>query len=297
MSNVKIYQFGGTSPAPWYRVGGINQMVGYAIVTGNGKIILIDGGYDDDAAYLLRYLKYLAGGKPTISAWFFTHLHGDHTDAFAEIVKNRFDEIEIENIYYSFPEREEMADFGASFDTYDRFFENFDCFAEVAHEVEVGDVITVDDVSFEVLFTPKARYSASKNVNNSSLVIRMDACGQSVMFLADLAEPAGADFIKETSPEKLKSDIVQMAHHGQCGVNRNVYEAIGAKCCLWNAPDWLWENDAGKGYNTHGFQTIIVRKWMQEMGVKHHLVAKNGTQVLTLPADFNDFSWGQEEEA
>ena len=102
MSNVKIYQFGGTSPAPWYRVGGINQMVGYAIVTGNGKIILIDGGYDDDAAYLLRYLKYLAGGKPTISAWFFTHLHGDHTDAFAEIVKNRFDEIEIDIISLSF---------------------------------------------------------------------------------------------------------------------------------------------------------------------------------------------------
>ena len=38
-------------------------------------------------------------------------------------------------------------------------------------------------------------------------------------------------------------------------------------------------NDAGNGYNTHFWQTIVVRGWMEELGVKQNLVSKDGIQV------------------
>ena len=42
----------------------------------------------------------------------------------------------------------------------------------------------------------------------------------------------------------------------------------------------------GQGYNTHTWQTVIVRGWMEELGAQRHIVAKDGTQSLTLPAAF-----------
>ena len=104
---------------------------------------------------------------------------------------------------------------------------------------------------------------------------------KTVMFLGDLGWDAGAKLLSMHG-EKLKSDIVQMAHHGQNGVERDVYEAIAPSACIWCTPLWLWNNDAGKGYNTHVFKTIIVRGWMDELGVKEHYVAKDGDQTILL---------------
>ena len=67
---------------------------------------------------------------------------------------------------------------------------------------------------------------------------------------------------------------------------KTLYADIAPKICLWCTPQWLWDNDAGQGYNTHTWQTVIVRGWMEELGAQRHIVAKDGTQSLTLPAAF-----------
>ncbi len=298
MSCVNLYQLAGVSPAPWYYPNSVNQQMSYVIVTENGKLIVIDGGYQNDAEYLFSFLKEQGGEKPTVSAWFLTHIHEDHTDAFYSLIKNHSDEITVEKVYADFPKREEVAQYesGSSAFTLDRFNEALALIGDVHIIPKLGDAIKIDNVNFEIIFAPCNRYMEQKNLNNSSFVLKMEACGQSVLFLADLAEPAGGDFIKEVAPDKIKADFVQMAHHGQYGVSRDVYEKIEAKCCLWPTPEWLWDNDAGKGYNTHGFQTIIVRNWMKELGVTHHVVAKNGTTLIKLPVDFSDYTWGQEND-
>ena len=28
---------------------------------------------------------------------------------------------------------------------------------------------------------------------------------------------------------------------------------------MWNAPEWLWDNDGGSGYNTGNYKTLEVR--------------------------------------
>lgn len=286
--SVKLYQFGSFSITNYYGGEKLNQKMGYIVVSNNGKIIVIDGGYSDESEEFLKLLKEIGGEKPTISAWFLTHLHGDHIGLFADVIKNHFSEVTIEKVYYNFPSREEIGTYsnGAVLPTYDYFFENYNKFEDKVKIVKKDDVIVIDEVKFEILFAPVNRYYESNNINNSSIVIRMETGGQSVLFLADLAEPAGTDFINEVSAEKIKSDIVQMAHHGQYGVKKEVYEIAAPKCCLWCAPDWLWDNDIGAGFNTHGFQTVEVRTWMEELNVKHHIVLKDGTQMLELPVLF-----------
>ena len=73
-----------------------------------------------------------------------------------------------------------------------------------------------------------------------------------------------------------------MAHHGQNGVKKDFYETVAPTACLWCTPKWLWDNDAGRGYNTHGWKTIEVQGWMEELGVKEHYVLMNGTQIIEL---------------
>lgn len=291
MSTVTIYQLHGhmgRADLP----NTFNQMMSYVIVTQNRKLVIIDGGYACEALYLLDTVRQLGGIKPVISAWFFTHMHSDHVDAFSEIIKNHFDEIVIENVYYSFPTRNEIISYGdGSVQTFDSFFENFEKFKNISHIVKVRETFEIDNLKFEVLFVPLNRYAGSKNLNNSSVVYRLEACGQSMLFLGDLAEAAQNDFLNETPHEKIKADMVQMAHHGQQGVQKVVYEVIQPKCCFWDAPDWLWDNNPGTGYNTGNWQTVTVRGWMDNLGVKHNIVHKNGTQKLVLPADFNDISW------
>ena len=80
----------------------------------------------------------------------------------------------------------------------------------------------------------------------------------------------------------LQSDYCQMAHHGQNGVEKRVYDAIRPTGCFWCTPLWLWENDIGKGYNTHVWKTVTVRGWMDELGVTEHYVMKDGDRTLTL---------------
>ena len=120
-------------------------------------------------------------------------------------------------------------------------------------------------------------------INNSSVVFRADAEGQRILFLGDLGEEAG-DRVLETVPaQALHADFVQMAHHGQNGVKKSFYQAVAPRACLWNTPDWLWNNDAGEGFNTGPWRTVEVRGWMEELGISHHFVSKDGEQAIVLP--------------
>ena len=88
----------------------------------------------------------------------------------------------------------------------------------------------------------------------------------------------------ETVPaQELRADFVQMAHHGQNGVKQSFYQAVSPRACLWNTPDWLWDNDAGGGFNTGPWRTVEVRGWMEQLGVRHHFVSKDGEQAISLP--------------
>jgi hypothetical protein len=101
---------------------------------------------------------------------------------------------------------------------------------------------------------------------------------------AHKAEPGWRQAVVRDS--LLQADYVQMAHHGQGGVEKEVYEVVRPTYCLWPTPSWLWDNMGPGGYDTGAFRTVIVRGWISSLRcVKKHYRMTEGTQVIDLAAE------------
>lgn len=260
------------------------QMMSYLIVSRDGSIIVIDGGTRQDADYLFNLLKKVSGkGKPHISAWFLTHAHSDHINAFLELFRNKHYSFSVERIYHHFPTAEFIKENEPnSFHTIKDFLDLLPVFEEKITVVEKGDIITVDNISFEVLYTTDPLFTQNA-VNNSSTVINMISEDVSVLFLGDLGFEGGEKLIKTNTSDKIKSDIVELAHHGQSGVGFEVYEAISPSLAMWCTPLWLWENNRGsEGPGTGPWKIDETRSWLDRLNVEEHIIAKDGTYKIIL---------------
>lgn len=260
----------------------------FIITSEKGTVIVIDGGHDRSVKHFLEKLREITGEeKPRINAWILTHTHEDHIQCFTDIMTNQPDAVTVDKLYYNFfyTGEEIIAEQGKNskktFNMMRDFYVFLPSFEGEIIIPEVGEEFDINEFHFEVLHTAKVETGA-RDANNKSLVLRMTFNGKTVMFSADIGV-RGANKILETFPKsKLKSDICQMAHHGQCGADKNFYEAVAPEICLWNTPGYLWNNDLGKGYNTAFFKTIEVQGWMEDLGVKTHYVMKDGDQVIEL---------------
>lgn len=255
------------------------QMLSVLIQSENDNLVVIDGGWEADGDRLVEKIKEKGG---TVDAWLITHPHSDHTGALYYILKNRSDEINIDKIYYSFAPAswyQEMEPEEASMAV--NLINEFEKLPEdkLCGTIKKNDKITIDNLEITVM---NNRYMLDIDpVNNSSIAYAVDTCGKRILFLGDMSFEAGARLTRECG-DSIRADIVQMAHHGQNGIERSAYQAISPKICLWPTPQWLWDNDNGNGYNSGRWHTLTTRRWMDELGVKEHYCTKDGDIVLQL---------------
>ncbi len=261
-------------------------MQSYVIKTANGKLIVIDGGIDgegkDRAPYMPAALRTIAGvGEGEyfeVEAWFLSHAHKDHMYELSKMLRDysKDSNYKINNIYFDFPEfgsaeysaqngdmeisqiKENINKYGevigAEVKAGSTYYDDLNGAVINAEAVAKGLSFDIDGVKVDVLQTWDPADGTS-NLNDTSLVIRATIGEQSVLFLNDLGSIGGRRLLN-TYGEGLKSDIVQMAHHGQAGVNKDVYAAIDADVHLWPTPIWVWQN-ANQTY-----QIDEVRKWL-----------------------------------
>lgn len=258
---------------------GNTHSLAYFIRTRNGELIVVDGGRDIDAEIIKKYIYEYGNGK--VNHWFITHAHDDHVGAIIEILKED-NSIEIENLYYKFLS--------------DAWYEKFDAKRYVAaHEMlkvlsskkiknriecEKGQVIEIDNIRCDIIRTVNPSIKTTKaNGNEQSMVFKLTAkdVKKSLIFLGDAGDIASIELLKQK--ELLKADSVQMAHHGQAGVTKEVYQAIKPDICFYNTPEWLWNNDIGEGYDTGNWKTVIVRGWMKKLNTINY-VSYKGDQVF-----------------
>ncbi len=257
------------------------QMMSYLIVTADGKLVMIDGGYHcaEDAEYLYALIKEHGG---TVDAWIFTHGHDDHFGALLWLFENKenFDLI-IHNIYFNFPPAEWFDTVGRG--DYRAGVRRF-CHETATRDITIyipqkGDVITCDEVSLEIL-RDSADYEKYASVNDTSLIIRAHFPPADILFLGDLGADASADLLKAGDCSEYRCDIVQMAHHGQNGAIKEFYQAIAPKICLYPTPDWLWDNDSGAGKGSGPWATLETRRWMEELGVENSYSCADGDYIF-----------------
>ena len=98
--------------------GDYDHNMSYVIVTRQGKIILIDGGWErnnEDGDFLFSYLQKITGDPtPNIEAWFITHAHGDHHGAVATFANKYADKVTVEAFYHHYPNESDIRSYLAS---------------------------------------------------------------------------------------------------------------------------------------------------------------------------------------
>lgn len=250
------------------------QNLSIVIKSPNGKLIVIDGGWEADADKLSSLILQ-QGGK--VDAWLITHPHEDHVGALCAILNDGARKIKIDKIYCSLATPDwyrQVSPTGAGIA--DQLLSAFTKLpiGTVTNNIGRGTEINIDDVNIRVL-NDRGVYTYN-GVNNSSMVYKIRVSGQSILILGDLAYDGGKDLIKTCTAAELKSDIVQMAHHGQQGVDQDAYVLIAPTTCLWPTPAWLWNNDNGGGVGSGPWGTLTTRAWMDALGVKDNRSLKDG---------------------
>lgn len=254
------------------------QMMGYILKTKNNKIIVIDGGTIDDTENLVEQINK-HGGK--VDAWFLTHLHDDHLGAFYNIAND--EQIQIEKIYCSFNEYswyEENEPSRAEFSKQILEILKQDNIKNKVEEVSLNQDINIDDVKIKILGIKNPEITENAG-NEQSMVVKFDTGKTTFLVLGDTGIKSSEKLLK-IQKEKLKSDIVQMAHHGQSGATKELYEQINPTICMWPTPEWLWNNDSGEGKGSGPWKTLETRQWIEELKVKKNYVEKDGDITIKL---------------
>ncbi len=263
------------------------QMNSYVITTTDGTLLVIDGGHRRDADNLLAHLRTITGQeRPHIDAWILSHAHWDHISCFNEIMEHHGQEVTVDRVMYNFPSLQYCArEAGSHGDSraVEDFVRNLPLFADRVVTLYGFDAYDIGEAHIDVLYSPNAEIQTNY-INNSSVIFKLTLGGKKILFLGDAGVEEGDRCLAlYAGTDQLRADYVQMAHHGQAGVDKRFYEAVAPTVCLWCTPDWLWNNDAGNGYNTHSWKTVEVRGWMEELGVKEHYVMKDGVHKIELP--------------
>ncbi len=241
---------------------------GFVFVLPDGRLIVQDGGmnYSKDGVKDIAYnaIKKVAPDPENIviAAWFLSHPHDDHTDAFLEFVDNNHTEVKIESVVYGFGETESY-----SFIRGDGTIEVKDSAENVrnvlkelkkqgtkAIKAHTGQILNYGDVQIEVLFTVEDLLPGAYDYTNStSLVIRLYFDSDSVLLLADTTHKSGA-VLERVWGSYLESTMVQIAHHGMWASNASLYDTVKAEVLLWpntkdGMKDWLSDTTVASALN------------------------------------------------
>ena len=259
------------------------QTMSYILDTPDGKTIVIDGGWYGEPYEGFEAqdtYRLLAERGKRVDLWLITHAHIDHFGALQYLLRNvqPFD-LDIRDLRFDFPPMEwiETVENGGSVLPVTDFLNRVAAANLPVTKLCRGDLITCGGVTIEVLCDARdhAKYHS---INDTSCVLRVKFPKRDLLFLGDLGPERADDLLNECPHDKLRCDIVQMAHHGQGGAKRAFYEVVQPKVCLYTAPDWLWDNNDGGGKGSGPWATLETRKWMDELGA-----------VASCPIAFGDY--------
>lgn len=234
-----------------------NQLMFYTLQDYYGHLIVVDGGWANNAD-MVREVIQQQGGH--VDAWILTHPHEDHITAFCDIYENPGNVV-IDKVYTVEMASPELCLENAPWDgveTYNRFRTMNISQLEYVH---TGDVIKVGKLKIEILsaYEKKIDEISSDLQNDGSMMFRVYGKEESMLFCADVGKSV-SNYLKEKYGKKLKSDYLQMGHHGNGGLKKDFYKMVNPDVAFFDAPDWLMNNEKGT------YTTPQNKKLMEEMG-------------------------------
>lgn len=248
------------APQPEQTAGGFKMHfidVGQALsvlIECDGQYMLYDGGNADDGSGLVSYLQQ--HGVQQLAAMFCSHAHEDHVGGLSAVLAA----IPTAAIYSP------TATAGADNSSFAYFA---GCAAQLGYKIEVpavGAVWQLGEATLELLGPVK---SYDDNVNDTSLVLRVEYKNTSFLLTGDMEYTAEYDLID--SGAALKADVLQVGHHGSYTSTSYVFlnevmPEIAVISCGAN-------NDYG-----HPHEEVLSR--LSDEGAAVYRTDQNGTVVI-----------------
>ena len=229
------------------QVGLLNDNLGdtyngmcYVVRLADGSFIIVDGGFAIKG-YAERIYNVLKKQAPdpeniVIAAWIITHAHDDHVDVFGDFFKTYASEVTVERFITNMPSDDQVVDiwepeWNYSAKTRELIKTYFpDALVTKAHP---GQEFYIRNAKIDILFTLDVYDKQVRDFNNSSVVFTLSAEGRKMIFLGDY-DDKGDTIPKLYSAATLKSDIVQVAHHGLPENSSNAMcSIIAPKYAFW----------------------------------------------------------------
>lgn len=261
----------------------------YIFKLADGSFIIEDGGFNDkhDADRLYKALIELNGGKKdgiSIAAWIFSHTHGDHIGAFRQFTNYYASQVAVERFIFNIPSYDQYieADYdnaspGTALLTAMKKYVGAKL--SVAHP---GQVYKIRNATITILFTYELRMPAKMTTfNSSSIVARIEIEGQSFTMLGDLYTD-GCTALARLYGKELKTDFLQVAHHGASGGVYETNKLLDPTVLLWPLGEYdyfgvgKW-NRSAETYNRWFFESPTL---------KEIILAGSAVRTLELPYKF-----------
>ncbi len=225
------------------------------IVAPNGDVMLIDAGPNSSEEKLCEYIK-LCGIK-NIKYLVLTHPHEDHIGGADKVINNFI----VENVI--------MPDVTSGTSTYKRTLEAIDkqgCELIIA---SLNDEYKLDTAVFTILGPIETDPS---DLNNCSIVLRLDFGKTSFMFTGDAEEKSEELMLSHFKSSVFNTDVIKIGHHGSSTSTSEdfltaVSPSIGIISCGTS--------------NEYGHPHSEVTKRLDNMDIKYYRTDTFGTIKIT----------------
>ncbi len=238
---------------------------GFIFLLPDGRLLVQDSGliHSSNPDFMYKAIKDIAPDPDNIviAAWFISHTHDDHQPGFEEFVENHANDktVKIEQLVVNYANPEDY-DFVRDDGVSEMGSKNKVLWMNNVTKTKLkdtqyvkphtGQTFSYGSVDVEILYTVEDLYPKKFDYGNStSLVIRVNIGGQSVLLLADTTHTSSS-ILESMHGSHLESDMMQIAHHGIFAGHSSMYNKIKAKVMFWPATEQYvseWLNDGTVG--------------------------------------------------
>ena len=220
----------------------------------NGHFMILDGGNNKEvyADRIYEKLVELAPDKNNIvvDAWFISHGHTDHAGGMIQVGKHYSKEITVKQFISNIPPNEKLLEIN-DLTTEANARNAMKSYSGAAFtKAHTGQVFYFADAKVEMLYTVEDIYpNKLADGNSASMVFRVTLGGQTIMCLGDEHTDSSSVLTSMYTNLYLKSDMVQVSHHGLIGATSSLYAQIQPDVALWPSGISTYNNKKGTENN------------------------------------------------
>lgn len=252
-----------------------NQCMAYSITDSNGRLIMVDGGWEQDADRIRSIVQ--AHGNH-VYAWIVTHAHPDHVGALNAILSNNRTGIKIDHIYTAKVNETRYIETHKDYDHIEAYYKFRDLTSGMTNisRLKEGDSFSAIGLNFRVLHAWDQNVDALKTnlCNSGSLMFMMSGEQERMLFCADTEKDVQEDILSRHKDE-LSATYVQTAHHGNWGLTKDFYGYVHAKVAFFDSPTYITSDRTGK------YDAPALIQYMKSQGTRVYLLAA-APQTITM---------------